>query len=130
MSLADPVYLALVDDATLARVTREGVAGTSMPSFALGDQEIETIQRWISEGALNYVCARLQVAPAEAFGVASFYRMLSVTPRPRVVAHICEDLACRLKGSEDLCRLAEQHLGPPAQAHQPVLSSYVRYRQV
>ncbi len=34
VSLADPVYLELVDDATLARVTAEGVAGTAMPAFA------------------------------------------------------------------------------------------------
>ena len=27
---------------------------------------------WISEGALNHLCSKLDVAPAEAFGVASF----------------------------------------------------------
>ena len=33
-------------------------------------------------GALNYVCQRLNVPPAEAHGVASFYGMFSMTPRP------------------------------------------------
>ena len=33
---------------------------------------------WISEGGLNYVCERLQVPPAEAYGVATFYAMFSV----------------------------------------------------
>ena len=28
---------------------------------------------WISEGALNHICERLSVPPAEAYGVASFY---------------------------------------------------------
>ena len=32
---------------------------------------------WISPGALNYVALRLDVAPAEAHGVASFYGMFS-----------------------------------------------------
>jgi len=36
VSLADPVYLALVDDATLRRVTANGEAGTLMPAFARG----------------------------------------------------------------------------------------------
>jgi len=81
---------------------------------------------WVSEGALNYICQRLDVAPADAYGVASFYRMLSLTPRPHTVAHICEDLACRLKGSEELCREAEAQLGPPATAHQPSSTPWQR----
>jgi NADH-quinone oxidoreductase subunit F len=79
---------------------------------------------WVSEGALNYICHRLDVAPADAYGVASFYRMLSLTPRPSTLAHICEDLACRMKGSEDLCREVEKHLGPPAPAHQPGMAPW------
>ena len=45
VALADPVYLALVDDATLARVMRDGVPGTSMPAFALRDDEIDSLVR-------------------------------------------------------------------------------------
>ena len=33
---------------------------------------------WISEGGLNYICERLTVPPAEAYGVATFYAMFSV----------------------------------------------------
>ena len=49
---------------------------------------------WISEGALNHVCRRLTIPPAEAFGVASFYALFSTKPRPRTVVHVCDDLAC------------------------------------
>jgi cytochrome c oxidase cbb3-type subunit 3 len=34
IGLSDPVYLAIADDATIRRVTADGVAGTSMPAFA------------------------------------------------------------------------------------------------
>jgi cytochrome c oxidase cbb3-type subunit 3 len=34
IGLADPVYLAIADDATIRRVTAEGVTGTAMPAFA------------------------------------------------------------------------------------------------
>src|SRR5262245_26482846 len=30
---------------------------------------------WISEGGLNYVCTRLGIPPADAWGVATFYAM-------------------------------------------------------
>ncbi len=58
---------------------------------------------WISTPALNYVCKRLAVAPAEAYGVATFYSLFTTNPRPPVVAHVCDDIACRLAGAEDLC---------------------------
>ena len=53
---------------------------------------------WISRGALNYICERLIVPPAEAYGVASFYALLSLTERPRRVAHVCDDVVCRRRG--------------------------------
>jgi cytochrome c oxidase cbb3-type subunit 3 len=34
IGLADPVYLAIADDAAIGRVTADGVPGTSMPAFA------------------------------------------------------------------------------------------------
>jgi NADH-quinone oxidoreductase subunit F len=50
---------------------------------------------WVSQGALNYVAQRLEVAPAEAYGVLSFYALLSPVERPRRIVHVCTDLACR-----------------------------------
>jgi NADH-quinone oxidoreductase subunit F len=67
---------------------------------------------WISEGALDYICRRLTVAPAEAYGVATFYALFSVEPRPRRVVHVCTDLACRAQGAEELCRSLEASAGP------------------
>jgi NADH-quinone oxidoreductase subunit F len=67
---------------------------------------------WISPGALNYVALRLDVAPAEVHGVASFYGLFSLQPRPRVVAHVCDDLACITRGSDKLCAELEGTLGP------------------
>ena len=39
---------------------------------------------WISEGGLMYVCTRLSVPPAEAWGVATFYGLLATTPQVKV----------------------------------------------
>ncbi len=58
---------------------------------------------WISTPALNYVCKRLAVAPAEAYGVATFYALFATSSRPPVVAHICDDIACQLAGAEAIC---------------------------
>ncbi|MGY4927643.1 NADH-ubiquinone oxidoreductase-F iron-sulfur binding region domain-containing protein [Streptomyces sp. 900105755] len=67
---------------------------------------------WISEGALGYLCRRLTVPPAEAYGVATFYAMFSVRPRPATVLHVCTDLACTTAGASALCAGVEEGLGP------------------
>jgi NADH-quinone oxidoreductase subunit F len=67
---------------------------------------------WISEGGLNYACERLQVPPAEAYGVATFYAMFSVKERPKTVVHVCDDLACRVNGAEQLIERYRQEVGP------------------
>ncbi|MFD8930953.1 NAD(P)H-dependent oxidoreductase subunit E [Streptomyces mirabilis] len=67
---------------------------------------------WISEGALDYLCRRLTVPPAEAYGVATFYLMFSVKPRPATVLHVCTDLACAAAGAAELCAGVEARLGP------------------
>lgn len=64
VSLADPLYLALVDDATFRRVTANGAPGTPMPAFArsaggtLTDRQIDVLvqesrARWGKSGALG-----------------------------------------------------------------------------
>ena len=50
---------------------------------------------WVSRGAMNYICERLIVPPAEAYGVASFYALLSTEERPARLAHVCDDVCCR-----------------------------------
>ncbi|MEV1083358.1 NADH-ubiquinone oxidoreductase-F iron-sulfur binding region domain-containing protein [Streptomyces sp. NPDC050211] len=70
---------------------------------------------WISDGALDYLCRRLTVPPAEAYGVATFYAMFSVKPRPATVLHVCTDLACAAAGASELCAGIEAALGPGVQ---------------
>ncbi|MFG2126395.1 NADH-ubiquinone oxidoreductase-F iron-sulfur binding region domain-containing protein [Streptomyces sp. NPDC048751] len=72
---------------------------------------------WISEGALDYLCRRLTVPPAEAYGVATFYAMFSVGPRPATVLHVCTDLACAAAGASELCAGVEARLGPGSGVH-------------
>ena len=58
---------------------------------------------WISPGGLNYVSEALQVPPAEAYGVASFYELFRVDEAPDhdgPVTHVCVDGPCRA-GSAD-----------------------------
>ncbi|NKE59537.1 NADH-quinone oxidoreductase subunit E [Lentzea sp. PSKA42] len=67
---------------------------------------------WISQGALNHICRVLHIPPAEAYGVASFYSLFSLTERPAKVVHVCVDLACQVNGAKSLCDRLTDELGP------------------
>ena len=67
---------------------------------------------WISPGGLNELCRRLTVPPADAYGVATFYALFALEPRPPRVVHVCEDVACRCHGSQELIAEIEERFGP------------------
>jgi NADH-quinone oxidoreductase subunit F len=71
---------------------------------------------WISQPALNYISRRLAVPPAEAYGVATFYALYATTPRAPVVAHVCDDIACRVAGAEGICDDLRRVVGPEGDA--------------
>ena len=76
---------------------------------------------WISPGGLRYACERLTVPPAEAYGVATFYAMFSVEPRPTTVLHLCDDIACRVAGAEDLIDEVIRQVGSEQVLRSPCL---------
>jgi mono/diheme cytochrome c family protein len=68
IALANPVYLAIADDAVIRKVIANGVRGTAMPAFAesaggmLTDAQIDVIakgirSRWSQQGVLNVAAA-------------------------------------------------------------------------
>jgi NADH-quinone oxidoreductase subunit F len=81
-------------------------------------QALQSRVGWISESGLDYVCVRLGVPPAEAWGVATFYALLSTTPRAPRVLHVCDDVACRCRGAAELIERLEADVGP-AHSHGP-----------
>ena len=65
-----------------------------------------------ARAALNEICRRLTVPPADAYGVATFYALFALEPRPPRVVHVCEDIACRCHGSDELIAQLEERFGP------------------
>ncbi|HZB24482.1 MAG TPA: NAD(P)H-dependent oxidoreductase subunit E [Vicinamibacterales bacterium] len=81
---------------------------------------------YISEGALNHICAQLSVPPAEAYGVASFYAMFALAPRAPRVVHVCDDIACRTRGAAALCAALETQVGKAGQSAAGGAATWVR----
>jgi NADH-quinone oxidoreductase subunit F len=62
---------------------------------------------WISPGALNYVSEQLDVAPADVYGVATFYASLGTSRQAMQTVHVCDDIACLCAGAEELASALE-----------------------
>ena len=89
------VGAAAVDDGRVARSDRTR-RHLLLPTLRAAQRRVG----WVSEGALGYACRRLEVPPAEAYGVATFYALIALEERPADVLHVCTDLSCRLAGYE------------------------------
>ena len=106
------------DMARDGRTSRRGYAASMgerhllLPAF----HAVQDRVGWVSRGALNYICLRLVVPPAEAWGVLTFYHLFATEPRARTVAHVCDDIACRTRGAETICHLFETQLGKAGEA--------------
>jgi len=62
---------------------------------------LQRSEGWISPGGVNLVAERLQVPPAEVFGVASFYDLFRTEDpgHDGSVTHVCIDAACLIADS-------------------------------
>jgi NADH-quinone oxidoreductase subunit F len=87
------VGTAALDDGRVARSDRTR-RHLLLPSLRAAQRRVG----WVTEGALGYACRRLEVPPAEAYGVATFYALIALEERPADVLHVCTDLSCRLAG--------------------------------
>lgn len=81
---------------------------------------------WISPGAINYVAVRMDLPPAEIYGVASFYGLFSLAQRAPVVAHVCDDIACLVAGAQEICSELQRIAGPAGSADSSGTTTWVR----
>ena len=71
---------------------------------------------WVSRGGLEYACRRLSVPPADAYGVVTFYDRFATEKRPPLAVHVCDDVACKCAGADELCAALESSFGPSGAA--------------
>ena len=115
------------DSGTDGHAARGGHATRSRRSLLIPAlHAVQSRIGWISTPALNYVCKRLAVAPAEAYGVATFYALFATTPRPPLVAHVCDDIACRLAGAEAICADLTRAVGPAGEPARDGRATWLR----
>src|SRR5919201_1916557 len=66
---------------------------------------------WLPPEALREVAETLDIAPAQAKAVASFYDMFHLQPVGRHVVEVCTNLSCALVGAQQVLEAFQDELG-------------------
>mgnify|MGYP002629919330 CR=1 FL=1 len=62
----------------------------------------EDLGGWISPEIMEDLAEFFELEPIEVYGVASFYPMFKLRPQGKHVIGICENVACDLRGSDEI----------------------------
>lgn len=66
---------------------------------------------WLSQPAMQAVANYLGITPIEVYEVATFYDMYELKPRGKHKIAICTNIACLLRGSDEIVAAAKNKLG-------------------
>lgn len=66
---------------------------------------------FLSDEAIAEIAARLDLTDLEVRNVISYYSMLTTKPRGKYNVQVCTNIACMLRGGEELLEHCEQKLG-------------------
>jgi len=67
-------------------------------------REVQDQRGWLSREAIIDVAQVLHIPPERAYGVASFYSMLYLSPREKEIIRLCDGPVCWLKGAFEVQR--------------------------
>jgi NADH-quinone oxidoreductase subunit F len=96
------------DDGFNGRVVYGGHAARAQRHLLLPAlHAVQDVSGSVSKGALSYICDRLTIPPAEAYGVATFYALFDVDGSGGSSIHVCDDIVCAQYGTEELCAQLE-----------------------
>ncbi len=92
-----------LDAALLSRVRElAGRYPTKRAALLPALWEVQQSRGWVSSDALNEVADALDLTPADAAGVASFYFLFARAPGGTRVIDVCDSLVCLANGGAEL----------------------------
>ncbi|MBM4378441.1 MAG: NAD(P)H-dependent oxidoreductase subunit E [Deltaproteobacteria bacterium] len=71
---------------------------------------LQELKGWLPPDGMELVARRLEVTPARAYEVATFYVMFHTKKPGKYTVDVCTNLSCALWGAEDLLAHLEQKL--------------------
>ena len=74
---------------------------------------------FLSDEVILEIAGRLELTELDVRNVISYYSMLTTKPRGKYNVQVCTNIACMLRGGEELLEHCEKKLGRRAQRDHP-----------
>ncbi len=74
-------------------------------------QDIQSEYRYLPEDTIRLVAERLELPLIQVFGVATFFKSFSLTPKGEHLVSVCLGTACHVRGAPALLDEIERRLG-------------------
>jgi NADH-quinone oxidoreductase subunit E len=94
-------------EAIVARYPKGRERSAIMPLLYL----VQSVEGWVTPEGLRELGVLLGITTAEVESVASFYTMFRLRPAGRHVVNVCTNLACKLRGAQDVYEAAREACG-------------------
>ena len=69
---------------------------------------------WVTQDAVYWVSARLNLPPSHVYEVATFYTMYYKKPVGKYHVQVCRTLSCMLRGAKEITQCARRRMKVPA----------------
>ncbi len=92
----------------IARYPKGRQASAVMPLLTLAQKQHDN---WLPKAAMDTVADMLGMAPIRVYEVATFYSMYNLAPVGKHFIQLCTTTPCWLRGSADVVKACEKHLG-------------------
>ena len=73
-------------------------------------QDIQKKYKYIPKDALNIISEYLDVPLSKLYGMATFYKALSLVPKGENIITVCDGTACHVRSSQVILEEVEKHL--------------------
>lgn len=94
--------------AIIARYPQGRQQSAVMPLLMLAQKQSGN---WLPKAAMDTVAFMLGMAPMRVYEVATFYTMYNLRPVGRYHVQLCTTTPCWLRGSDEIVKACEKHLG-------------------
>lgn len=93
--------------AIIAKYPEGRQRSATMPLLDLAQRQ----EGWVSKAAMDYIADMLDVPPMRVYEVATFYTMYKLKPTGKHHIEVCTNVACMLRGSDEIVSACSEHLG-------------------
>ena len=94
--------------AELAKYPAGREASAVMPLLSLAQRQSGG---WLSQGAMDTVATMTGLPAIRVYEVATFYTMYNLKPVGKNHVQVCTNIACMLKGSDEIVKVCKKRLG-------------------